>query len=334
MKNLFNYLKILFKSSYKYMIVLSILIALFYVELPFVIYAPGGIVPLEKRIVVDANNKIEGSINMSYVSLVKGTVPMLLTSVFLPNWDVLAKNDVTLDNGSIEDLLKMERIYMASSIENATIVAYKSANKEIKITKNKNNITYISKNADTNLQIYDELISVDGNLINSLDDLKDIIKDKNEGDFIDIVVNRNEKEVKCFAKVYKDNDNTLRVGIAFLATHEYEANPKIEIKTKASESGSSGGLMLALGIYNAITEEDITRGRKIVGTGTIDSLGNVGEIDGIKYKILGAYKNKADIYLCPVANYEEALKVKDEFNLDLKIYSVKTFDEALEILSK
>ena len=48
-----------------------------------------------------------------------------------------------------------------------------------------------------------------------------------------------------------------------------------------------------LAIYKELIEEDITHGLKIVGTGTIDELGNVGEIDGVKYKILGAVKNKA-----------------------------------------
>ena len=90
--------------------------------------------------------------------------------------------------------------------------------------------------------------------------------------------------------------------------------------------------MLSLAIYNAISDYDITKGRTIVGTGTIDILGNVGEIDGIKYKLLGAVKNDADIFLCPKENYEEAIEVKNEFDLDIKIYSVATFDEALEIL--
>ena len=90
--------------------------------------------------------------------------------------------------------------------------------------------------------------------------------------------------------------------------------------------------MLSLAIYNAITKEDITKGKTIVGTGTIDINGNVGKIDGVKYKILGANKNKADLFICPKENYEEAIKIKEEHNLDLKIVSVSTFDEAINYL--
>ena len=35
------------------------------------------------------------------------------------------------------------------------------------------------------------------------------------------------------------------------------------------------------------------------------------EIDGVKYKMLGAKKNKADVFLCPYENYEEAINVKN-----------------------
>ena len=71
----------------------------------------------------------------------------------------------------------------------------------------------------------------------------------------------------------------------------------IKVKTKSSESGASGGFMTALAIYNALTSDDITKGKIIAGTGTIDSEGNVGVIGGVKYKLSGAVKNHADIML-------------------------------------
>ena len=43
---------------------------------------------------------------------------------------------------------------------------------------------------------------------------------------------------------------------------------------------------------NAITEYDITKGLMIAGTGTIDSVGNVGEIGGVTYKLAGAEKKR------------------------------------------
>ena len=91
--------------------------------------------------------------------------------------------------------------------------------------------------------------------------------------------------------------------------------------------------MLALSIYNAITSEDITHGFKVAGTGTIDIEGNVGEIGGIKYKIMGAVRNKMDLVFVPTTNYDEAIKVKKEHNYDIDIIKVNTFEEALNYLN-
>lgn len=54
--------------------------------------------------------------------------------------------------------------------------------------------------------------------------------------------------------------------------------------------------MTTLEIYNSLTDDDLTKGYKIVGTGTIDMEGNVGMIGGVKYKLKGAIKKKADIF--------------------------------------
>lgn len=320
-------------ENYKFLLVWAVIIFLFFYELPFVIYTPGGIVDLESRIEVSSAHETSGSLNMSYVSLVKGTLPMVLLSYVIPNWDLVNKSEITAADESVDELLELERLYMQSSIDNATILAYQKANKELKITREVNNIIYISPDAKTDVLIYDELLEVDGEVVETVEELKKIVNSHKEGDELSILVKRDGKEHNCSATVYSTTDG-LKIGLSFLTTYEYETDPEISVSTKSSESGSSGGLMLSLAIYNAISDNDITKGRTIVGTGTIDIAGNVGAIDGVKYKILGAVKSDADIFLCPTENYEEALKVKEEFDLDITIHSVATFDEALAYLSE
>ncbi len=319
-------------NNYKFLIAWIIIVVLLFYELPYVIYTPGGIVNLEERIVVDGEEDVTaGSLNMSYVSLVKGTIPMLLLSFVVPNWDILPSEEITREDESVDELLELEKLYMKSSIDNATILAFREAGKELNITREVNNIVYIADEAETDLEMYDELLSVDKKNLATIDELRAYVNTLNEGDTVSILVNRDGKEKECSAKIYNTSDG-LKVGISFLTTYEYETTPEIEVTTKNSESGSSGGLMLSLAIYNAIADEDITKGRTIVGTGTIDINGNVGEIDGVKYKLLGANKNNAEIFLCPMENYEEALEVKEEYDLDVEIHGVATFSEALEYL--
>lgn len=319
--------------NYKFLIIWGIIIFLFFYELPYVIYTPGGVVNLENRISVTDGYESSGSLNMSYVSLVKGTLPMILLSYVIPNWDLIPQEEITREDETVDELLELEKLYMESSINNAIILAYNKANKNIKIKNEVNNIIYIADEADTDLKMYDKLISVDDIKIDSVNELKEYVNTKNKGDIVKFKVIRNSKEKECSATIYETSDG-LKVGISFLKTYEIETEPEIEVLTKSSESGSSGGLMLSLAIYNALVEDDITKGRIIVGTGTIDIDGNVGAIDGVKYKILGAVKNDANLFLCPMDNYEEAMKIKDEFDLDIEIYGVNTFDEALNYLLK
>ena len=92
--------------------------------------------------------------------------------------------------------------------------------------------------------------------------------------------------------------------------------------------------MMSLTIYNQLTEEDLTKGKKIVGTGTIDIEGNVGEIAGVKYKLIGAVKKKAEIFICTEENYEEAVKIKEDKGYDITIIKAHTFSEVLEKLAE
>ena len=328
---IYSHIKSFFVENYKFLIIWAIIIFLFFYELPFVIYTPGGVVNLEERIEVSDGYASEGSLNMSYVSLVKGTLPMILLSYIIPNWDLVKSSEITSDDGSIDELLELEKLYMQSSIDNATILAYKTAGKKVDITREVNNIVYIADEADTDLEIYDELLTADGKSISTVENLREIVESKSAGDTISFTVSRNGKEKKCSAVIY-DTEDGLKVGISFLTTYEYDTNPEITVETKSSESGSSGGLMLTLAIYNALIPEDITKGRTVVGTGTISLDGTVGAIDGVKYKILGAVKNDADIFLCPMENYDEAIEVKEEFDLDIEIHGVANFDEALRYL--
>ena len=75
------------------------------------------------------------------------------------------------------------------------------------------------------------------------------------------------------------------IGILISVDQELETIPKIEFKFKGTEGGPSGGFMMSLAIYDTLTGSKLSQNRKIIGTGSIDQYGNVGEIGGVKYKI-------------------------------------------------
>jgi Lon-like protease len=91
--------------------------------------------------------------------------------------------------------------------------------------------------------------------------------------------------------------------------------------------GPSAGLMWAVGLFDLLTRGDLTAGRTIAGTGTIDLEGNVGPIGGILNKVLAARDANADVMLVPRDNFPE---LRDVDTGDLRLIPVSTFDEAVD----
>lgn len=329
---IYEKIKFFIKLNYKFLIFLTILIFLFYYEFPYIIYKSGGTINLKDRVSVDLDYKEDGSFSMSYVTAMKGTAPFIALSYVLPDWDLIPLEDVTGKDNDYEDVLEMGKISLNEGIDNAIISAFNEADMDINIKNTINKVLYISDKAETDIEIGDVVTKINDKEVNSLDDVKEYVNTLKENDIVSITVTNKEKEFKRSAKLYKEEDNSLKIGISFKTTYEYETEIPVTVKMKNNESGSSGGLMMSLAIYNAITKEDITKGLNIVGTGTINSNGIVGEIGGVKYKVLAASKKDADIFLCPKENYEEAKKIKEKRNLDIEILSVDTLSDAINYL--
>lgn len=332
MKNKIKDILTYIKENLWFYITLILIIIMMNISLPFSVYSPGGLINVDKRLKGEIY-KSEGSLNLTYVTFMNGKVPNILLGLILPNWDIVKNSDITYDDETIEELNLRDRIHLYESISSSTYLAYKKALKEIEISSVSNYIVTIATYADTDLKIGDKILKVNGKDINNFEDILNIIKESEVYDKLAIKVIRNAKEVDCYA-IVKDDNGEKRIGISASKINEYIKTPDINYSYNQSESGASGGLMLALAIYNALIESDITKGLTIAGTGTIDDEGNVGEISGIKYKLSGAVKNKSDIFLVPDANYEEAIFEQKKHNYKIKIIKATTFDQVLEELEK
>lgn len=315
-----------------YFIILSITIILsFYIELPYYIETSGGLIDTDKRIEINTKYETYGSINMTYVSQIKAT-PFSFLLAKIRNYDIEKKEEVINENETEEDIYFRSRMLLDDVNNNATIYAYKKAGKNVEIINSECYVVYIDKEADTDLKLKDRIININGYPINERNDIDKVLKTLKKGDkiIIDVI---NEK-IKYTRYAYLlEYENNPKIGIMVSEKKEITTNPEIKFKFKTSESGPSGGLMMALAIYNKLTEKDITNGLKISGTGSIDSNGVVGSISGVKHKLKGAIKEKADIFFVPNGeNYEEAVKIQTENNYDIEIIGVSNFDDVINYL--
>lgn len=116
------------------------------------------------------------------------------------------------------------------------------------------------------------------------------------------------------------------VGIAAGTDHTFPFTVDIKL---ADVGGPSAGLMFALGIVDKLTEEDLTGGKFVAGTGTIDDDGKVGPIGGIEMKTVGARDEGAQYFLTPEDNCASAARDVPE---GLTLVKVGTLDDALDAL--
>ena len=322
--------KKLIKEYYQYLLFIIFIIFLFNFELPYVVEIPGGFISLNERVEVDGGYSSEGEMGMAYVSMLKGNIPFVLLSFLSDKWDLVPKSDIKYDNETMAELNEREKILMNEAVDNAIINAYKYANMPYTITSKKLYVTYLNS-SDTELELLDVVKSIEGIPIDDLNSIRDILASYNVGDSVNILVERDGKELNV-KSVIQEMDGTKVIGISFNYDYELETTPEVNIKIRDNESGPSGGLMMSLAVYDSLIAEDLTKGKKIIGTGTIDVDGNVGEIGGVKYKLIGAVNNDAEVFICPEENLEEALAIKNEYGYNIDVIGVATFSEAIEEL--
>ncbi|MFJ2740412.1 PDZ domain-containing protein [Streptomyces sp. NPDC087440] len=133
------------------------------------------------------------------------------------------------------------------------------------------------------------------------------------------------EKVSVTTKKADDNGRAI-VGIQAGTDHTFPFT--IDIKL-ADVGGPSAGLMFSLGIVDKLTEGDLTGGKFVAGTGTIDEKGKVGPIGGIQMKTVAARAAGAEYFLTPKDNCATAsADVPD----GLTLVKVDTLDDAVKAM--
>lgn len=183
-----------------------------------------------------------------------------------------------------------------------------------------------------NLESGDIVLRVGGVEVTSGQELVAELQDIEVGDAVELDVLREGEElaVTVIAGTIPEVDHpALGVTIETIAD-----DVELPIDASLAETrigGPSAGMMIALTVYDLVSEEDLARGRTIAGTGTIDGDGNVGGIGGIDQKMVAAADAGADLVLVPASQLEQA---RDGAPPGLEIVGVGTLQDAIEALRR
>lgn len=188
--------------------------------------------------------------------------------------------------------------------------------------------------------VTDELIA--GDVITAVDDIEvtasdevvDAVGARLPGDHLELHVRRGEATLAVDVELGVAPDDDRRPYVGLLLTTEIDL--PVEVTIDAGEvGGPSAGLVFALTIVDRLTDGDLTGGRVVAATGTVDRLGVVGAVGGVRQKAVGvtarAEGRPAEVFLVPRANLADA-RVAPVAG-ELMLVPVDDLDDALDALA-
>lgn len=332
LKKFYEKVKEFIKTEYKFILFLIVFVVICTWPVNYYIVIGGGISDISDRVVVENGDSSNGSFNLSYVSELKGTTLSYLLSYVMPHWKRVSMDDYkyTTDE-DYQDIEFRSELDLLSSNSNAIYYAYQLADKPCEVVKTDVYVIVKFPEYDNPLEVGDKLLKVNGVLCANLVEFQEAIQ-KVEGNSVRVTVLRDGKEMELTSKLYEEeNRKVLGVGLQSVTT--YDVDPEVEFQFEKNESGPSAGLITTLSIYDQLTKGDLTKGKLIAGTGTIEADGSIGQIGEVEYKLLGAVDGGAQVFLVPAGeNYQDCKKMKKDENLDIKLISVKNIDDAIKKL--
>jgi len=180
------------------------------------------------------------------------------------------------------------------------------------------------------LKLGDIITGLNGTPIQTTSDLIEQVQAQSASGSVRLQIERNQTQMEVTVLLMAPSSgDSPKIGISITsAGFDYKTPFPISIVTQKINGGPSAGLMFTLTVYNMLTPDDLTRGLRIAGTGTINLDGTVGPIGGVKQKVAAAEQVGAVYFLCPVDNYADAVLAAKS----IKVIKIATAGQAIQFL--
>lgn len=338
------------KKYWLLLVAVVLLIIFLFLPLPFYVEGPGTADQLSQYVkVAHQRDQKKGSFRMTTVSVIKGTPAMYVFAKVMPDYEIESLSDITgnQDNATYN---KVQTFYMRSAINQAIYVAYREADKSVKVHFKGIYVLEIMNNSQFKkvLQVGDTITEVNHQRIVSAEDAMKKIKAHSVGSSVTITYQHNGKTKTATRKLVRLSTGKPGIGIGLTDNNTVTTKIPVSIDPHNTE-GPSAGLMFTLQVYSQLSKQNLRKERNIAGTGTIATDGSVGEIGGIDKKIVAAKKAGATIFFAPyvkptkliekyepnhLTNYQLAKKTAKRVDPKLKVVPVQNFEDAVKYLQK
>ncbi|OCT13926.1 signal protein PDZ [Paenibacillus pectinilyticus] len=331
-----------------------ILYVMFFVRLPYFIFMPGTAEEIKPMVsIVKTTGTEKGTLMLTTVRVADANVVNYLVGLVHPYEEIEPKTSVLKKGESEQEYSQRQEYVMLTSQASAIQAAYTEAKVPFHIEPEGVMVlqTVPGLAGEKVLKPGDVLLKAGDKEVKVAQDLLDAIAGKKAGDTITIAYTRNKVDMQATltlgALPLQEGETVQRAGIGVVpagmqSVKADQADQQVTIKA-GDIGGPSAGLMFSLEIFNQLVPEDITKGYRIAGTGTIDTDGTVGPIGGIEHKIIAADREKAEIFFAPknitykdgtkIENYSDAVKRAEQIKTKMKIVEIGTMEDALKYLA-
>ncbi|MGH4034532.1 YlbL family protein [Actinomycetota bacterium Odt1-20B] len=284
-----------------------------------------------------------GHLNMTTVRVTSADYNMNLAEAvygWIAHDNIVVPHDTLYPDGKTEQQSSQENAEEFSQSQESAKVA---ALKELDIpVKSQVIVSTVVKGdpAEGKLHAGDVIKAVDGKPVKEMTDVAKLVTEHKPGEKVTFTIvpvkeaaaaekaNKAPTKTEDVTITTKKADKGDRAIVGIQAGTDHTFPFTIDIKL-ADVGGPSAGLMFALGIVDKLTPEDLTGGKFVAGTGTIDDSGKVGPIGGIEMKTVGAREKGAQYFLTPKENCAAAAKDVPD---GLTLVKVHTIDDAVKAL--
>ena len=320
-----------------FMLMIGLTVAAWNVSLPYFAMSPGPLYDVTDFVILSEGDpqQSEGDLYMLTVVLQEVNIFEYALGAIDPAIDLVERERIRPDDVSREEQREINLNSMNESKTTAILVALDKLGYEVTLTGEGLKVASLLEGvpAAEVLQQDDVIVAVEGVEVMIAPDGVAEITSHEIGETITLTIERDDEVLDVEVLLIEHTDFADRPMVGFLAeTHNpsFEFPFDIDIDSQ-NIGGPSAGLMYTLAVIDVLSVDDLTRGWRIAGTGTIRSDGTVGAIGGIKQKVVAAQEAGAQYVFVPLSNFEAAATVVDD---DVALIAVETVDEALEFLDE
>ena len=322
-------------------------VVLWRVDVAYYALSPGPVSDVGDHVEIENGNPDdEGELFFLTVSLKEVNALEAVAAWFDDQVDLTPTESIRPAGVTQEELRRINLDQMTLSQDTAIVIALERLGYEVTFKGHGALVSSVIADgaASGKLEPNDVIVGVNGTPIEFSSEAGDLIASFKPGDTITLSVERPLDEsatefeslvveitLGVFRGIDDDGNEFVQedrgmVGV-LLGNFNVETVLPIDVVIDSNNiGGPSAGMMFTLEIINQLSEDDLTKGHIVAGTGTIDRDGSVGAIGGVRQKVFAAIAAGAEYILVPSGNYDEALTANHE---DIEIVSVETIDQAL-----